>query len=150
MRHDHLARLLEDGALVERPGPEIEAAAHCLESLGLIGVERAEFVRCADSADGDFAWARAMGGMGGKQSDGVAVDWDGPPPKPAWTWWQPAPDELATQWRTTPFAIDWTGDGLIDLVMLDPQGFLALYPRARRDDGSFIGAPQPSAAATPR
>lgn len=60
MRHDHLARLLEDGALVERPGPEIEAAAHCLESLGLIGVERAEFVRYADSADGDFAWSNRV------------------------------------------------------------------------------------------
>ena len=37
-----------------------------------------------------------------------------------------------TQWRTTPLATDWDGDGLPDLVMLDPEGYLALYRRALR------------------
>ncbi len=61
----------------------------------------------------------------------IEVRWTGTPPKPAWTWWTPAPGELVTQWRTTPVVVDWTGDGLPDLVMLDPEGFLALFRRER-------------------
>ncbi len=63
----------------------------------------------------------------------IEVDWEGTPPKPAWNWWQPKGDELATQWRTTPFAIDWNKDGLMDLVMLDHEGYLAFFERVRRD-----------------
>ncbi|MEZ4699148.1 MAG: VCBS repeat-containing protein [Rhodothermales bacterium] len=62
----------------------------------------------------------------------VQVDWPGAPPKPAWNWWDPAPGTLATQWRTTPAAVDWNRDGLMDLVMLDHEGYLALYERALR------------------
>ena len=40
--------------------------------------------------------------------------------------------ELVTQWRTTPVAIDWTRDGLTDLVMLDHEGYLALFRRDAR------------------
>ncbi|MEI9896608.1 MAG: VCBS repeat-containing protein [Chthoniobacter sp.] len=40
---------------------------------------------------------------------------------------------LLTQWRTTPFAVDWNHDGLIDLVMLDQEGYLAFFERAKRD-----------------
>ena len=67
-----------------------------------------------------------------KQS--VKVDWGGKTPaKPAWNWWNPEKDELATQWRTTPCAIDWNKDGLMDLVMLDHEGYLAFYERFRKD-----------------
>lgn len=31
-------------------------------------------------------------------------------------------------------ASDWNGDGLVDLVMLDHEGYLALYRRAKQDD----------------
>ena len=48
------------------------------------------------------------------------------PRKPKWTWWTPQGNELVTQWRTTPFAIDMTGDGLTDLIMLDTEGYLSL------------------------
>ena len=64
--------------------------------------------------------------------EAVEVEWEGKPPKPAWNWWNPKGKALATQWRTTPVAIDWTGDGLSDLVMLDHEGFLALFERAKR------------------
>lgn len=63
----------------------------------------------------------------------VEVQWQGKPPKPAWTWWEPQGKELATQWRTTPAVVDWTGDGLNDLVMLDHEGYLALFARKRVD-----------------
>lgn len=70
----------------------------------------------------------------------IEVEWEGPPPKPAWTWWQPQGNELATQWRTTPFATDWDRDGLTDLVMLDHEGYLAFFERAKRD-GALVLLP---------
>ena len=51
------------------------------------------------------------------------------PPKPAWNWWDPEDGQLVTQWRTTPLAFDWNRDGLMDLVMLDAEGYLCLYKR---------------------
>lgn len=63
----------------------------------------------------------------------VEVRWPATPPKPEWVWWQPEGMELATQWRTTPAAIDWNQDGLMDLVMLDHEGYLAFFERTRED-----------------
>lgn len=60
---------------------------------------------------------------------------------PAWNWWKPKGRELATQWRTTPQMIDWNADGLIDLVVSDPEGYLALYERKRASDGSLALLP---------
>ena len=62
----------------------------------------------------------------------IEVTWSGTPPKPAWNWWSPVGKQLATQWRTTPVVIDWEKDGLNDLVMLDHEGYLSLFRRARR------------------
>jgi hypothetical protein len=61
----------------------------------------------------------------------VEVEWPGAPPKPDWVWWAPRPKQLVTQWRTTPKVVDWDRDGLPDLVMLNHQGYLSLYRRAR-------------------
>jgi len=63
----------------------------------------------------------------------IEVEWTGKPPKPAWNWWDPQGKNLATQWRTTPVVIDLNKDGLNDLVMLDHEGYLALFERARKD-----------------
>jgi hypothetical protein len=63
----------------------------------------------------------------------VEVEWPGPAPKPAWTWWEPRGKELVTQWRTTPVAVDFNADGLTDLVMLDHEGYLAFFERRRRN-----------------
>lgn len=65
----------------------------------------------------------------------VRVQWPDKPPKPEWTWWTPSPGELATQWRTTPAVFDWNRDGLPDLVMLDHEGFLALFEQFRDPGG---------------
>lgn len=64
----------------------------------------------------------------------IEVEWPGDTPKPAWVWWEPRGRELVTQWRTTPFATDWNGDGLCDLVMLDAEGRLALFERVLRGE----------------
>ncbi|GAB4146147.1 MAG: VCBS repeat-containing protein [Planctomycetaceae bacterium] len=54
-----------------------------------------------------------------------------PVPKPAWNWWNPNGNELVTQWRTTPVIVDWNRDGLNDLVMLDHEGYLAVFQRLK-------------------
>jgi hypothetical protein len=63
----------------------------------------------------------------------VVVDWAGEQPPMPFGWYQPKhkknPDGLLTQWRTTPVMVDWNRDGLMDLVMLDKDGYLALYER---------------------
>jgi len=70
----------------------------------------------------------------------VRVEWPGKPPKPAWNWWDPEPGTLVTQWRTTPVVVDWDGDGLSDLVVLDHEGYLALF-RRRRDGDRLVLLP---------
>jgi hypothetical protein len=72
----------------------------------------------------------------------VEVDWPEAPPKPEWNWWEPAGKELATQWRTTPVVVDFTRDGLNDLVMLDHEGYLALFKRTRVDGRLLLMPPE--------
>jgi hypothetical protein len=63
----------------------------------------------------------------------IEVEWAGRPPKPAWNWWRPEGQNLATQWRTTPVVMDFDNDGLNDLIMLDHEGYLALFQRVKRN-----------------
>ncbi|HYF34964.1 MAG TPA: VCBS repeat-containing protein, partial [Prosthecobacter sp.] len=49
---------------------------------------------------------------------------------------------LLTQWRTTPVAVDWDKDGLMDLVMLDQEGYLAFFKRAKKGDALVLLHPQ--------
>ncbi len=63
----------------------------------------------------------------------IEVEWDGAQPTLAWGWLRPEGKALLTQWRTTPIAVDWNKDGLMDLVMLDHEGYLAYFERAKRD-----------------
>ncbi len=59
----------------------------------------------------------------------VLVDYPGQTPYPQWNWWKPEDKHLVTQWRTTPLMYDLNKDGLMDLVMLDQEGYLAYYER---------------------
>ncbi|MHC4994925.1 MAG: FG-GAP repeat domain-containing protein, partial [Planctomycetota bacterium] len=61
---------------------------------------------------------------------------------PEWNWWSPNPGELASQWRTTPVVTDWNEDGLLDLVMLDAEGYLAFFQRKKIFGGYVLTAPQ--------
>jgi hypothetical protein len=72
----------------------------------------------------------------------IEVAWGKVPPKPEWFWWQTSGRELATQWRTTPVVTDWTGDGLNDVVMLDQEGFLALWERQKQGDKLVVLPPR--------
>jgi hypothetical protein len=72
----------------------------------------------------------------------IEVEWPGAPPKPEWTWWQPEGKELVTQWRTTPVVHDFTGNGLLDLAMLDVEGYFVVFERAKRDHKLVLLPPQ--------
>jgi hypothetical protein len=81
---------------------------------------------------GAATWYRNIGSATSPElaaAQPVEVEWAGQPPKPEWVWWEPKGKQLVTQWRTTPNVVDWNRDGLPDLVMLNHQGYLALYRR---------------------
>jgi hypothetical protein len=101
----------------------------------------------ANSIWGKIVWYRNRGpGDDGRprlsEAQPVTVEWRGRTPKPLWTWWNPVGQELVTQWRTTPEAIDFNADGLIDLVMLDQEGYLSFFERTQDDTGLRLQPPR--------
>jgi hypothetical protein len=92
---------------------------------------------------GKVLWYKNIGEKGDPQlacEKPVKVNWQTKPPKPEWYWWDPDPGMLATQWRTTPLALDWNQDGLTDLIMLDHEGYLSYFERTNTN-GSLILQP---------
>lgn len=95
---------------------------------------------------GKVVWYRNQGvGADGlpelDEAQPIEVNWPGTTPRPSWTWWNPVGKELVTQWRTTPEAVDFDADGLVDLVMLDHEGYLCFFRRSRTDTGLQLEAP---------
>lgn len=87
---------------------------------------------------GEVIWYRNVGSRNSPQLQSarpIEVEWPGRTPKPEWTWWNPKGRQLVTQWRTTPEVVDFNSDGLNDLVMLDHEGYLALFERTRTNSG---------------
>lgn len=83
-----------------------------------------------NSIYGKIEWYRNAGAednLSFEKARPVKVAWEGVAPKPAWNWWSPKSGEFATQWRTSPAVIDWNGDGINDIVMLDHEGYLAFF-----------------------
>jgi len=72
----------------------------------------------------------------------IEVEWDGPQPALAYGWLRPEGKPLLTQWRTTPLAVDWNRDGLVDLVMLDQAGYLVFFERSRREGRLVLLSPR--------
>jgi hypothetical protein len=94
---------------------------------------------------GQVAWLKNVGTRKAPRLSApqfVQVDWPSDPPKPEWTWWTPKENQLATEWRTTPVVMDWTGDGLNDLISLDHEGYLALFARERKGDHLHLLPPK--------
>lgn len=90
---------------------------------------------------GKVEWLRNKGNGELEAPLPVEVSWGATPvPFPSWNWWKPKSNELATQWRTTPVAIDWNEDGLMDLVMLDHEGYLSYFERVEKD-GKLVLTP---------
>ncbi len=81
---------------------------------------------------GKIEWFENIGEKGKPKlaaSKPIEVEWKGNNPKPSWNWWNPKGKDLVTQWRTTPLGYDWNNDGLMDLIMLDHEGYLAFWER---------------------
>ena len=57
---------------------------------------------------------------------------------PKWYWWETKSNAALTQWRTTPVAIDFDGDGTLDLVALDQEGCLVLRSRGKGPQRIFV------------
>jgi hypothetical protein len=72
----------------------------------------------------------------------IEVEWNGKQPTLAYGWLRPKGDDLLTQWRTTPVAVDFNKDGLMDLVMLDQEGYFAFFERAKRGRKLVLLAPK--------
>jgi hypothetical protein len=72
----------------------------------------------------------------------IEAEWNGPQPALTWGWMKPEGKSLLTQWRTTPVAIDWNGDKLTDLIMLDQEGYLAFFERKQNGEKLELLAPK--------
>lgn len=95
----------------------------------------------ANSIWGRIVWFRNVGSKHAPVLDAerpVRLEWQTGPRKPSWNWWDPDPSQLVSQWRTRPVAVDWNRDGLVDLVMLDHQGYLALFERVQRGQSAVL------------
>ena len=86
---------------------------------------------------GKIIWYENIGTKGKPklaEAKPVNINWAGDVPKPDWFWWEPEAGKMISQWRTTPTAIDWNKDGLMDLVMLDHEGYLSFFERYKAGD----------------
>ena len=98
-----------------------------------------------NSIRGEVVWLRNEGPRESPSftaPQAVEVEWEHPQPRLSWGWRTPAGKPLLTQWRTTPVVHDFDGDGLVDLAMLDQEGYLAWFRRARRGDGLVLLPPR--------
>jgi len=85
---------------------------------------------------GKVEWFENIGSPGKPKlakSKPIEVEWPGTNPKPAWNWWNPEGKNLITQWRTVPYVYDWNGDELMDIIMLDHEGYLAFWERFKEN-----------------
>lgn len=94
---------------------------------------------------GEVVWLRNVGTRKEPKLSApkpIEVAWtkDQPQPVLAWGWRKPIGDGLLTQWRTTPLVFDFNADGLRDLAVLDTEGYLAFFERAKKD-GSLVLLP---------
>lgn len=88
-----------------------------------------------NSIFGDIIWYKNTGDLLNLEGPyKVRVAWENEQPlKPLWNWWNPGKTDLVTQWRTTPVAIDWNKDGLMDLIVLDTEGYLSYFERFKKN-----------------
>lgn len=71
----------------------------------------------------------------------IEVQWKGKQVKPPWVPGETSGNELLAPWRTSPYVMDFDEDGLNDLVMLDHEGYLAVYLRYRGSGDALLLSP---------
>jgi hypothetical protein len=145
-------RLEADGQVVRiQAGPNGSIQGPCEAKWGYTTLTAADWDAdglpdlVVNSIWGRVVWYRNVGTRRAPKlaaAQPIEVAWTAPQPTLAWGWLRPRGAELLTQWRTTPVAVDWNRDGLTDLVMLDHEGYLAFFPRERRDGRLVLLPPQ--------
>lgn len=144
-------RLEADGKVIRiQAGPNGSIQGPCEAKWGYTTLSVADWNHdgrldlVVNSIWGEVIWYENAGTKSAPRLKGaqlVTVEWPARPRLPDWTWWHPKGKQLVTQWRTTPVVVDFTGDGLNDLVMLDQEGYLALFERAVGDSGHIVLQP---------
>ena len=94
---------------------------------------------------GKIMWYRNPGRLGTLQLEDakpINVDWNkNEMPIVSWNWWKPEEGTLVTQWRTTPVVYDWNADGLMDMIVLDTEGYPAYFERFKTESGKLMLKP---------
>lgn len=142
-------KLLEAGGKVIRPmaGPNGSIQGPCEAKWGYTTLSVADWNGdglldlVVNSILGKVQWYQNIGSKGAPElaeEQSIEVEWkDGKQPELAYGWLRPEGAGLLTQWRTTPVAVDWNKDGLMDLVMLDHEGYLAFFERYQDEEGAL-------------
>jgi hypothetical protein len=98
-----------------------------------------------NSIFGEVMWLKNVGSKTLPKlaaAEAVQVEWEGAQPRLAWGWLRPKGKALLTQWRTTPLVYDFNQDGLLDLAMLDTEGYLSLFERVKQGDNLLLQHPK--------
>ncbi len=94
---------------------------------------------------GNIVWLKNVGTRAQPRlapPEAIEVEWAGAQPALAWGWRKPEGKALLTQWRTTPLVFDFNHDGLADLAVLDAEGYLAFFERAKIGGKLVLRAPR--------
>ena len=94
---------------------------------------------------GEVVWLKNIGSRTAPELDrpqAIEVEWQGLQPRLAWGWKKPQLKALLTQWRTTPVVFDFNADGLVDLAMLDHEGYLSYFERFMDEGTLKVKSPQ--------
>jgi hypothetical protein len=94
---------------------------------------------------GDVVWLKNKGTRSHPEfakPKPIEVLWVGEQPRLKWGWRTPQGNELLTQWRTTPIAYDFNANGLVDLAMLDHEGYLAFFERENTNGSLTLKSPK--------
>ena len=94
----------------------------------------------ANDINGDVLFYRGKkrGGTDLAAAKGVEVEWNGGvQPQARWEWRRNPGKVLRAPWRTTAEMVDFNGDGLLDLAVIDHEGYLCVFERFRDKAGAL-------------
>ena len=101
----------------------------------------------ANEHNGNIVWFKNIGTLKNPELSSpqpLEILWEGNPQKPAWVPGVSTGNKLLAPWRTSPFIMDFNNDGLNDLIILDYEGYLAVYPRIRKNSKLMLSHPMRS------
>ena len=99
----------------------------------------------ANSVWGKVFWLKNIGTRSKPKlsaPEPIEVEWDGSQPDLGFGNLRPEGKALLTHWRTTPCVYDWNKDGLLDLLMLDHEGYLAFFERKKEGQQLLLLPPK--------